>query len=259
MKTLPALAFVCMSVLLLLVLGAATLFAEPEEEPGPTLGLSTKIEIGADQAEALVQGVAEKPPWQVRIDATFLRIDAERADEILGAHRPEKLGSARVIPEKLARQLVGRARGHGAIRPEPLPPLVLYAGQTGRVSVTGRHTYLQDYDVEVGMNRFAYVPIMGRIEDGTRLDVTPRREGKRLVLALGAVWAEVVRPIPPFEASLPYKEEQVTIELPEVRLVHLKKEVRLPADGGAGLAGRGFAWDRETLRLVVLQVRKAAR
>ena len=80
--------------ILLFVFGAATLFAEPEEELAPTLGLTGEVEVGPEQVEALVKALAERPPWQVRIDATFLRVDAEKADELLGEHRPEKPGSA---------------------------------------------------------------------------------------------------------------------------------------------------------------------
>lgn len=74
-------------------------------------------------------------------------------------------------------------------------------------------------------------------------------------LGLAAGWAEVVRPIPVFESSHP----PVTIELPEMRYVDHKSEVELPKEGGFVLAGRGFAWDQKTLRLVVLEVRPAGR
>jgi len=258
MKTLPIVTL----VLVLLLLGAATLFAEPEAEAEPdlTLGLTGELEVGPELAEALGKALAEKPPWQVRVDATFLRVYAERTDEILGEHRPDVLGSARPIPAKLARQLVSRARGQGAVRPEPLPPLVLHAEQAGRLSATGQHTYLQDFDVEVGgMGDSTVNPLVGRLQDGTRIDVTPRRDDERLLVEVEAVWAEVVRPVPLFDTTLASPHAEVTIELPELRMFHVRKQTELPAEGGYVLAGGGRAWDGEALRLVVLEVRRAKR
>jgi len=247
--------------LVILLLCAATLFAEPEseEEQGATLGMSEAFGVGEDQGEVLAGALASASPRQLRLDATFLRVAAAAADELLGEHRPGETGSVRPIPLALARRLIGSVRGQGAVRPEPLPPLVLYDGQTGRLSITGDHTYLQDYDAEVGLDHFAYVPVVGRLEEGVRLDVTPRRRGERLELDVHAVWAEVVRPVPRFSTSLSTGTEKVTIELPELRLFQVKKTGALAAEGGYLLAGVGRAWGDESLRLVVVEVRPAKR
>lgn len=243
----------------LLLLGSVTLFAEPEAESVPALGIEFEAQVPAAQGEALVKGLGEKPAWQARVDATFLRVDAAHADEILGEHRPDEEGSPRAIPAELAKKLVAAARGQGPVRSEPLPPLVLYDGLTGRLSATGRHTYLQDYDVEVhGMGTHTVTPLTGRMEDGARADVTPHREGKQLRLNVGAVWARVIRPVERFETGIG-GQMPVTIELPELRLFQVKGQVELPAEGGFVLAGGGKAWDGETLRLVVLEVRRFLR
>lgn len=250
---------ITITALALLVLGSASLFAEPEAEPEPLLGFEFEAEVPAEQAEALVKGLDEKPGWQARVDATFLRIDAEHADEVLGEYRPDEEGSPRAIPAELAKKLVAEARGQGAVRPEPLPPLVLYDGLTGRLSATCRHTYLQDYDVEVGQDDFTATPITGRLEDGARADVTPHHGDKHLRLDLECAWAELIRPIQRFGSPGPSVMPRLTLELPELRFFHVRGQIELPADGGFVLAGGGKAWDGETLRLVVLEVRRMVR
>jgi hypothetical protein len=209
----------------------------------------------------MAKGLAEKPRRQVCLDATFLRVDAAQADEVLGEHRPDPLGSARAIPEALARRLIDLARGTGPVRPEPLPPLLLHDGQRGRLSSTGHHTYLQDYQVEIGSpGSHIADAIVGRITDGTGVVVLPHRTGKGLRLDVDAAWAEVIRPVPLFTTTLAASEgSPVTIELPELRLFQLKNQVELPAEGGFVLAGGGRAWDGATLRLVVLEVRATGR
>ena len=251
------------AVATLVLLGAATLFAGPEDvaEVIPTLGLDDAFEVGADQVEAIQKGLAETPRRQVRVDATFLRVDAARADEVLGAHRPDALGSARAIPEALARRLLDLARGTGPVRPEPLPPLVLHDGQRGRLAATGHHTYLQDYAVEIGMGgSYLAGPIAGRHVDGAGVLVLPRAGEAGLQLDVDAAWAEVIRPISPYTTTLAGSADSpVTIELPELRLFEVRKQVELPPEGGYVLAGGGRAWDGATLRLVVLEVRRASR
>ena len=247
----------------LVLLGAATLFAGPEEEVEDLapLGLDGGLEVGPDQADASAKGLAEKPRRQVRVDATFLRVDAAQADEVLGEHRPDALGSARAIPESLARRLVDLARGTGPVRPEPLPPLVLDDGQRGRLSSTGHHTYLQDYDVEIGMGgSYLAGPIAGRLVDGAGVLVLPRAREAGLRLDVDAAWAEVLRPVPLYTTTLAGSADSpVTIELPELRVFQVKQQVELPAAGGTVLAGGGKAWDGASLRLVVLEIRPVTR
>jgi hypothetical protein len=101
--------------------------------------------------------------------------------------------------------------------------------------------------------------MVGLMKDGVRLDVTPRDDGERITLDVDAVWAEAVRPIPRFVASLRHRTGPVKIELPEMRLIEVKRPVALPAEGGYVLAGGGRAWDGESLRLVVIDVRAEKR
>ena len=251
------------AVAALVLLGAATLFAGPEEEVEglAPLGIGGEHEAGPDQADAIAKGLAETPRRQVRVDAVFLRVDAARADEVLGAHRPDALGSVRAIPETLARRLIDLARGTGPVRPEPLPPLVLHDGQRGRLAASGHHSYLQDYQVEIGSpGSHLADAIVGRMTDGTGVVVLPHRTGEGLCLDVDAAWAEVIRPVPLFTTTLAAPENSpVTIELPELRLFQVGKQVELPAEGGFVLAGGGRAWDGATLRLVVLEVRATGR
>jgi len=251
MKTLPLFA------LAIVLLGAATLLAAPEEEAAaPPFGIPGALEVGADQAGAIAKALAEKPAWHVRVEATFLRVDAARAAEILGGQRPDELGSARAIPQAFAERLLAPLRVEGPIRPEPPTRLVLYDGQRGRLASMGQHTYLQDYDVEVTMGGSRIGdPVAALLTDGASLDVTPRRDAKRLLLDVEAVWGDLLRPVPLFETDLGGTGPKVTIELPEMRIFHVKETVALPATGGFVLAGDGKAWDGGTLRLVVLEVR----
>lgn len=250
------------AVVALALLGTATLFAEEDDAPevAPPLGLDDGLEATPDQAEAIAKGLAARPRRQVRVDATFLRVDATQADELLGVHRPDPLGSARPIPAALARRLIDLARGTGPVRPEPLPPLVLHDGQRGQLSSTGEHTYLQDYDVEVGgMGDSTVERMLGRLRDGAGLVIAVSGQDDRMRLAVDAAWAEVVRPVPVFSTTLASPHLPVTIELPEVRMFQLRKHVELPTAGGHVLAGGGRAWDGETLRLVVLEARPVTR
>lgn len=245
MKTLP------LSALAIVLLGAAALLAAAEEE-APPLGLQAELEVGADQAAAIEKGLAETPAWQARVEATFLREDAARATEILGAHRPDELGSVREIPPALAERLLAPLRIQGPIRSEPPPFLVLYDGQRARLASTGQHTYLQDFEIETGPDQ-RITRIVGLLAEGATLEVTARRDAKRLLLDLEGAWAHLIRPIPRFDTDLAGR--QVTIEVPEMQVFQVRETVALPAAGGYVLAGGGKAWDGESLRLLVLEVR----
>ena len=243
-------------VLTALLMGATVLRAEPDDDPPCPLHLDSEVQVPEAQVEALMKGLKAKPPWQLQVAATFLRVDAEHADRVLDTHRPDRKGSARAIPYALAERLLGTVR-RGAVRPEPLPPLVLFAGQTGRLRAGGRHLYLQDYEVEGG-NSWTVTPLVGAIRDGACVEVTPERTTTGLQLDVRTCWADTVRPIPPFTTTL-HPDYVVTIQLPEMRLVQGRHRAALPAEGGFLLAGHGHAWDGETLRLAVLEVRPPKR
>lgn len=251
----------------LVLLGAATLFAGPGDSPGELLPLGggADLELAEVQLTAIEKGVSAQgdgePCRQVRVHATFVRIDRASADEILGSHRPEADGSARTVPEALARRLLDLVQGAGPVRPEPLPPLVLRDGQGGRLSATGHHTYLRDYDVAIaGGGSFLDGAIVGRLTDGAGVVVLPHQVGESLQLDVDAAWAEVIRPVPLYTTTLEADptSTRVTIELPEMRVFEVRQRVEIPAEGGYLLAGGGKAWDRHDLRLVVLEVRPMA-
>ena len=243
----------------ILLLGGTAWIAVAEDwaEREFLLGIRTHAKLSSEQQDAVVSSLDEKPRWLVRASATFLRIKEGAADVVLGEHRPTKMGSAKVIPEDLARRLLAGGRGHGPIGPEPLPPLVIGNGVTGRLTSGGVQPYVQDYDDPGRDGKSRGAAIFGQLEDGVRLDLTPKRKDDGMVVAVHLAWAEVVQPVPVFEAG--GTGQVVRIELPELQFVEQRSEVELPTKGGFVLAGRGFAWDQKTVRVVLLEVRPHGR
>jgi hypothetical protein len=205
----------------------------------------------AEEAAVLRRELAEVSPWTVRVEAHFLRIP--RCSSGVSV---EEAGPVRVVPGDVASRLLGGGRADG-IRHEAVGADAL-SGQTLALALAARARYLMDYDVEIGG---PVRPMIGAVECGSRLVVTPRRvesRPDRVRMRVRLHRGDVLWPVPLFETSLltGARPATVTIQLPEVRMTTIDAEVEAPLDGWVLATVRSMP-DEPDVGAALLHVRRA--
>ena len=101
------------------------------------------------------------------------------------------------------------------------------------VSLLNRVTYIQDFDEEIPAKTEDPEPILGVLSEGVLVDLeaTPGPDGTFLLISAQLTVANVIRPIAEFTTTLGGRK--VTIQLPELAVKKLTKNVRLPKAGAA--------------------------
>jgi len=125
-----------------------------------------------------------------------------------------------------------RAHPEAAVLPVLMPQagVVLQKLVPCSMAAVQQTAYVRDFEVEVANTSFTCDPIVDVVQDGFTLRVTAAPGKAGLGLALHAVWAELMRPIPTFTTTLAGSIAPVTIQLPEVRQVQVEATVELSAD-----------------------------
>jgi general secretion pathway protein D len=119
------------------------------------------------------------------------------------------------------------------------PRLTAFNTQRANVTVQNQIAYIRDFEVEVAQSAAIADPIVGVVQDGVILDVTPTvsNDRKWITLELRPTVATLVRPIPTIMTNLGQAAStQVNIQLPELRLQGAETTVRVP-DGGTVVIG----------------------
>jgi type II secretory pathway component GspD/PulD (secretin) len=119
------------------------------------------------------------------------------------------------------------------------PRLTAFNTQRAHVTVQNQIAYIRDFEVEVAQTAAIADPIVGVVQDGVILDVTPTvsNDRKWITLELRPTVATLVRPIPTIQTNLGQAAStQVNIQLPELRLQGAETTVRVP-DGGTVVIG----------------------
>jgi hypothetical protein len=136
------------------------------------------------------------------------------------------------------------------------PRITTYDAQRANISVLNQLSYIQDYDVEVGMggSRIAD-PIVGTVQEGVVVESLPTvsADRKYVTIELNVTSSNVLKPIKEFKTKLATGDKEVTIQIPEVRVLKSRQSLTVPDDGYALLnldAGGGENDDRRLLVLV---------
>jgi hypothetical protein len=244
-----------LALLAVLLLAAGTAAGEGSERMG--LPWPDDLVERPGTAEALVQGLRDDAPPRVVIEAHALRIPEADALRLIPRPWPasQRLGEDPVLPvtAELARRLLREVAEGRSQQPHTFTSLPLAVGQAATFRASTATTYLQDYDAEIAQKEQRLAAIVGALEEGVLIQVTPEAGA---TLAVTIDWAELVRPIETFIVSL--SGPTLRIQLPELRVVQANG--RAPAAPGSWLlAGSGKAWDDGHLALVLLHVRAPRR
>ena len=207
----------------------------------------------------LEQDLKEKAPWVVRVEAHFLRIDADRGAQLLSQVHLAASGGVRTISDDVAALLLGSPRSDAVARPDA-PAMEALAGQTVTLLAVAGVRYLQDYDIE-GCNSWTKTPIVGAVEGGMRLRVraTPVPQHEDLVaLEVQLQTGSVVSPMQIFTDSSLAALGPLTIQLPEVRIADVSGKPRARAGSWVLACARGFPTDPEVGAALLRVTRVAA-
>ncbi|MCR9244789.1 MAG: hypothetical protein NXI31_07140 [bacterium] len=100
--------------------------------------------------------------------------------------------------------------------------------QVAHMSTINQTAYVKDFDLEVAKNAFVADPVVDVIQDGIVMQaaVAPLENGL-LGLSLDASVAELQRPIPEFETTLPGTTMKVKLQLPSLQARQVEAAVEL--------------------------------
>lgn len=184
-----------------------------------------------EEALMLERSLAGESPWTVRVQAWFVRIEAQRAAALLGAHAPGATGSVRPVPTEVVTAIRGGLGVASAVHLDG-PRADALAGQTVTLISTGRVRYLMDYEVS-GSNTWTKEILVGALETGLRVLVTANRvpEASDQIAVDVVLQRGLPMPTTTFKTSLrPQIDEDVTLQLPEVRLHAVAEKLVVPTD-----------------------------
>jgi hypothetical protein len=179
----------------------------------------------------LERSLAGESPWTVRVQAYFVRIEAQRAAALLGTHAPGASGSVCHVPTEVVTAIRGGLGAASAVRLDG-PRADALAGQTVTLISTGRVRYLMDYEVS-GSNTWTKEILVGALETGVRVLVTATQvpEASDQVAVDVVLQRALPMPTTTFKTSLrPQIDEDVTLQLPEVRMHAVAEKLVVPAD-----------------------------
>ena len=97
------------------------------------------------------------------------------------------------------------------------PRVTCAKGANANVSAVRPFTYIQDYEVEVGQDRFIADPIVARIDEGVWLDFRVDRSADgRIDVWYALRRTSVKQPVDTFTTTLGAFTEPVTIQIPQI-------------------------------------------
>jgi hypothetical protein len=192
----------------------------------------------------------------VQLQVRFLEVTSVRARELALADDHGRIATRLLSAEEVARLLASVEKDDG-VRQVTAPSITAYDRQKVNVNVSNQASYVQDFDVETQGDATIADPVVGTVQDGVALVMTPRiaPDGKEVLVDMTIEVSELVRPME--EHVLGFRGTELRIQLPEVRASRFQRRVAVPdgrtllvggASGNVSGEGAGSA-DR---RLVVL-------
>jgi type II secretory pathway component GspD/PulD (secretin)/tetratricopeptide (TPR) repeat protein len=128
------------------------------------------------------------------------------------------------------------------------PRITAFNTQRVNISLLNQIAYVRDFDVEVAQMMQIGDPVVGRLEEGVILDVTPVVSANRryITLELRPTVAKVVRPIPTFQSTLGTAlSTPVFLHLPELKVQKVQTTVTVPDGGTIMLGGMKLAREED--------------
>ena len=220
-------------------------FVRPElaaNEQVLTLGERWLAVLGRSEQHAwiddyLAKGIEPQPPVGLLCVEVLTMPEPAFARDVAAALAPEGKAAAEVTvlqPGPATSFFLERLRAHpeATVVPVPMPEagVVLQKLVPCSIAAVQQTVYVRDFEVEVATTSFTCEPIVDVVQDGFTLSATAAPGKAGLGLALHAVWAELMRPIPTFTTTLAGSIAPVTVQLPEVREVQVEATVELSAD-----------------------------
>jgi hypothetical protein len=214
-----------------------------------------------------VQAIADKPAVIAKpsaggpalcYEAWILEMTPREADRVLGARAPVARRPVRRLRPCAGRWLRDRALRKQGMRVRSHVRGCASAASPGVIAEESVYTYIQDYEVEVGMSG-AYIadPIVGTLPWGVRIALHADEPGH---LRLDGAIASLIRPVPDFTTRLAQGLGPVTIQLPEMRFVAIRSKLEA-RPGDWVLVGSRMHFTRKdgtnpTRRYVLLRVKQ---
>lgn len=112
---------------------------------------------------------------------------------------------------------------HKAIEVLMAPGLAIEPLTIGEMSTHTQTAYVRDFDIRTEKGQIVCEPVVDVIEDGLTLDAcVARLPGNRLGVSLGIAVADLQRPIPTAERTVPGTTQKVSLQLPQLRSTQLE-------------------------------------
>lgn len=226
---------------------------------------SVLLAVQATRAEDEPGTAVELPSPEVvvHVDMRVVEMPPCRAAGYLGHLHRAKTPVIRPLTLEEARALLEAARRRHDMRVREWVRATTRMEQAVILDNTVRETYVQDYDVEVTMGGASVAdPVIGTLIEGVTLEASARLRKRDMVLHLRGTWGSVIRPIPLFSTNLTVapQAQEVTIQLPELRLQQVDEELAFVGEGWWLIATRVPFTDergRGTARVALVHARRA--
>jgi hypothetical protein len=181
------------------------------------------------------------PAFDVEVE--LITGTAEACERVLGPTEP----GVRVLSSAAAKSLLADAAGSCNLVSRPR--MLVAAGSKGFIITTTKTAYVQDFDADEH-------PVMGSIEHGVRIDMTPKAHGDDMSeLALSIEISGLEWPIRQQDVTLPGSGKAATVQLPVLGAETITTSVVLGAEDVALLPVNPTPGD-DPVRAVVLRVHR---
>ena len=198
----------------------------PKEPPAGTRLVTMEVRLLRATSDALERALEQRLP---HAESPLLGLDAEDVVRLLGPGR----------------------KGARGVEILSAPRLTTYDGQHANVSVLNQTSYVKDFEIERSEDGAVILdPVIGTLQDGLIFEATPTitADRTRIGFETKTTWAVLTRPIPEFTTTI--EGQEVTIQIPELRVSRVRKEFDLQA--GAYVLIGGFDEDPDGRRTCVL-------
>ena len=174
----------------------------------------------------------------VTLEVRLLRTAPGALEELLGGALPSPDEPLRGLEAKDVVRLLGPGR-RGARGVEVLiaPTLTTFDGRQANVSMLNQTAYVKDFTVEKSDGAVILDPVVDTLQDGLVFDVTPTITADRTRIGLETIttWAVLTRPIADFTTTL--EGQEVTIQIPELKVSRIANDFELAAGGYVLIGG----------------------
>jgi hypothetical protein len=201
---------------------------------GRWLAVLARPEQGA-AAEQLVQQARQRRDEVIAVGVTLAHVDSKEFDRLLAPLLPAPKPGG---PHADVRQAVLDAAATATLREQlqgdkvelaQTPTVATRPLEPAFVSHIKNFSYVKDFSVSKTNGAFVAEPVIGTVSDGVRIDLVAAFTGKDHIAVLCRLAnSDLVLPIPKFSTTLAGSTLPVTIELPEVRTIHLQQTADLP-------------------------------